>query len=840
LKLFFLLLAGLGIAWQFHADKRLPWTVLWALASVFLSRVYWLTAIGTLRLEQLACLVLFSHFLIDLRRRRAWPRFGLLPWLLFFMLPLMLLGSFWGSPLPMASLKKTLIYFPYMGGFAALCYFLDNREKLAAAWDFLVRFGAGMVAISLAGYFLFLAGVDLGMVRVEIGVIWLRGSLVNPNIFGAAAGLVLVALLARFLASPVIPRRRSIADIGALCMASAALVVSFSRAAWILTAMALIALFFLSRRERIHWVPALSALMLSVTLTIAITVVGSKAYWNRMNLDPHPAERNHSVPTMKSEGEFGEATLDRFSNSAAASLVPTKTPFRQRLRYNSASIRWRFTISLRALRDWMKSPLIGRGTDSLRLMHPNIPQYYIPVAGVAILHDWGIGALAIYVLFLLITGFLLWKKRLFPAEKPGLFLAVFLSFLLTALLNQTATTLQLASFWVLAAIFAVAAHLPAAPGNPGSSRPLRIGYDAKWFFSDTSSCRVMVRNMLKELIAQKGEMELFIFLRRRDRRRDFPFHGPGIHLVYVAGRPNLLANLTIVPWIARRLALDVGIFQYFAPPFCSCRRIVVIHDIIFAEHREYFSLAERLYFRPMKWLARRAQFIATISHAEKARLVRHGYGKAENIAVLHPGVNNDFKPREEISCERQEKVRSLYGLPPRFLLYLGRINVRKNLSVLFNALALIKDHSIPLVLAGKNGGKREAIDAEIRYLRLEERIIRPGFVSDQHLPVLMALSTLFCYVSHDEGFGLPVLEAMACGAAVVVSRKEVLQEICGPAGNYVDPKSSEDIAAVIDRLLAGEQLRGEKRAMGLLRARSFSWGKSAADLLRICGAGVSG
>ena len=466
LKIVLLLFTGLAILWRRSIDNRLPWTVLWVLTGVFMSRIYWLTPAGTLRAEQLACLVLFGHFLIDLLRRREGPRFGLLPLLLLAILPLMFLGSLLASPLPMASLRKTLIYFPYLAGFAALCHFLNSREKLVAAWDFLIRFGTAMVAVSLASYFLFLAGVDFGMVRVQAGIIWLRGSLVNPNIFGAAAGMVLILVLVRFLFSVKFPNRNSILDFVALIVVSAALVVSFSRAAWILVAMGIVAVFWFTRRDRKNWFPASAAILLSVLITISITIIGSKAYNAKLDLNSRKAQESIVDRKLETKGEFGEPALDRFNSSASSSLVPTATPFKQRLRYNASSARWRFTISIRALRDWVKSPIIGRGTDSMILSHPTIPQYYIPVTWVVILHDWGIVALALYIVFLLLTGFRLWKRRFLPASPPGLFLAVFLVFLFQTLQTQFGSTLQLSSFWVLAALFAVAAANNKPPDTP--------------------------------------------------------------------------------------------------------------------------------------------------------------------------------------------------------------------------------------------------------------------------------------------------------------------------------------------------------------------------------------
>lgn len=457
LKAVLLLLAALAIILRRRRDDRLPWTVLWVLTAVFTSRAYWPARWGTLRLEQIACLALFLHFLVDLLRRRRWPRFGPLPLLLPAMLPFMLLGSWLASPLPVASLHKTLIYFPYLAGFAALCHFLDGRERFAAAWDFLVRFGSVMLAASLAGYLLFFAGVDLGMVRVEYGAIWLRGSLVTPNIFGAAAGIVLIATVVRILASGRVPTRRRVLDHGALAVAAASLLVSFSRASLALTLLAVAAAFMFTRGERSARLGVFSVLLLSFLAAAAIIVAGSRAYSAKVLL--HPVQRPAAA------GEFGEPALDQYWNAKRHSLDATGQPFRQRFKFSGSTVRWRLWVAGEALRDWRKSPLIGRGTDSLLLSHPAVPQYYLPVTALVVLHDWGIVAFALYAAFMLLACFRLWRQARLPAPAPGLALAVFLVFLFHALQSQITTTMQLGSFWVLAALFAAAAGT--APGADG-------------------------------------------------------------------------------------------------------------------------------------------------------------------------------------------------------------------------------------------------------------------------------------------------------------------------------------------------------------------------------------
>ena len=356
-------------------------------------------------------------------------------------------------------MKKTLIYFPYLGGFIALCYFLDSDKKLAAAWDFLIHFGTGMIAVSLVGYFLFLSGIDLGMVRIHGGVIWLRGSLVNPNIFGAAAGIVLISILSRSLTAAETTKRNSVYILGALVVSSASLVASFSRTPWILAALATAAMFFYKRRQRKKLAPGYFNPAVIDTGYGSISMVGSKAYNSRMKLASSQAKKTNSASAVKSHGEFGEMTLDSFVNPVEASFVPTITPFQQRLRYNFSSIRWRFTVLMHALSDWMKNPIIGRGTDSLMMKHPGIDQhlYYIPITWVAILHDWGIMALVLYAVFLLLVGFRLLRRLGRPGTAGSLIPAIFFVFLMQTMGNQVSTTLQLGSFWIMAAIFSVAA-----------------------------------------------------------------------------------------------------------------------------------------------------------------------------------------------------------------------------------------------------------------------------------------------------------------------------------------------------------------------------------------------
>lgn len=363
---------------------------------------------------------------------------------------------------------------------------------------------------------------------------------------------------------------------------------------------------------------------------------------------------------------------------------------------------------------------------------------------------------------------------------------------------------------------------------------MRIGFDGRWFFSGNPSGKVMAGKLLQELILHHPEHDYFIFLPRRERHLEFPWRAPNARLVHVAGKNGLLVNLISLPWQARKLGLDVCLFFYFSGSFGKYKKIVFVNDITFLEYPEYFTWREKLYFWPIRFLGRRAARICTLSRSEKERMIRFHYASAGKIAVVPLGVGEGFSPLSGHDPERVRAVRERYGLPERFLLYVGRMNERKNISNLLKAVGILQDKTIKLVLAGKVDWKMFDLHEKIKGLGLQDRALLLGQVREEDLPVIYAGATVFCYVSFAEGFGLPPLEAMACGVPVVVSDRDSLPEVCGDAGSYVDPQKPEAIAAAIDRLLADRGLREEKRAQGLLQAKRFSWRQSAGELLRVC------
>lgn len=361
---------------------------------------------------------------------------------------------------------------------------------------------------------------------------------------------------------------------------------------------------------------------------------------------------------------------------------------------------------------------------------------------------------------------------------------------------------------------------------------MRIGIDAKWFFKGPPSGRNVVRNLVEQLILKNTEHELFIILDVRWSHEVFPHKDTKIHLVYVWADNNLLSNLFIVPLIVWKLHLDVIVFQNFVPIVSNFKSIAFIHDAIFLSNPNYFTFKERIYLYPIKLLSSYARRIITVSCSERKRLVEFDLAPVQNIDVVYNGVAPSFQPRGKFSQERLNEVQERYNLPEKFLLYVGRLNERKNIHNLLRAISLLKDKKVPLVIAGPQDWQSLDLVDTVRHIGIDERIIFTGYVADEDLPVVYSLAWLFCFVSFDEGFGLPALEAMASGVPVVVSKCPPLMEVCDDAGNYTDPKEPHAIASTIESLLEDKELYEAKRQKGLQRASQFLWEDSVLDFIR--------
>jgi glycosyltransferase involved in cell wall biosynthesis len=284
--------------------------------------------------------------------------------------------------------------------------------------------------------------------------------------------------------------------------------------------------------------------------------------------------------------------------------------------------------------------------------------------------------------------------------------------------------------------------------------------------------------------------------------------------------------------LADRLRLDAVVYQTFSPPARTRHaRIAFVHDAIFESHPQYFTRGERLYFMPLRYLTARADRVCTVSHSERERLVQFGYAHADRVDVVPNAVDDALADGDVLPAGTRAQILERLGARGRFVLYAGRLNVRKNVSALIRAMAHVPDSNVSLLIVGAPDRTSVDLRSVASEAGVAPRVRMLGTVSDADLHVLYGAATVFCFPSLDEGFGLCPLEAMASGTPTVVSNVPVLVETCGDAAVYVDPTDPAAIGSAIHALITDTARMTALRIAGRARAREFSWDRSAALLL---------
>jgi glycosyltransferase involved in cell wall biosynthesis len=264
------------------------------------------------------------------------------------------------------------------------------------------------------------------------------------------------------------------------------------------------------------------------------------------------------------------------------------------------------------------------------------------------------------------------------------------------------------------------------------------------------------------------------------------------------------------------------------------RCIVTVHDLAYLKFPERFSVARRLYYRmSMVRGARRAAHVIADSESTRQDLVELGGIPAERITVVHLGVEDKFAPVDDDAA--LARVREKYSLPPRFFLFVGTIEPRKNVACIVEAYAQLADGlaDIDLVIAGRRGWKFGPLYAQIERADLADRILMPGRIDDEDLPAVYSCAEAFVWPTIYEGFGLPLLEAMACGTPVISSDIGVVREVVGDAALLIDPRSPQQLADAMQRVISGEDFRDDLVQRGIARARQFRWEQTATRTLEV-------
>lgn len=261
----------------------------------------------------------------------------------------------------------------------------------------------------------------------------------------------------------------------------------------------------------------------------------------------------------------------------------------------------------------------------------------------------------------------------------------------------------------------------------------------------------------------------------------------------------------------------------------NCRKIITVHDLSFLRFPEFFTLEMQFWHKLIfKKKLTEADCLITVSQNTKKDLIEFFSVEPEKIKVVYEGVEEKFK---KLTSDHSEmlRVRQKYHLPDKFILFLGTLEPRKNIESIIEAFRLLAS-DYELVIGGASGWKTKKI---YQFAAKQPRIRFLGYLDETDKPVIYNLASLFVYPSYYEGFGLPLLEAMACGCPVICGNNSSQIEVVADAGLLVDPYNLNEIRMAMEIMLYNDKMREGCIRLGLERAKEFSWEKTAQEMLKI-------
>lgn len=379
-------------------------------------------------------------------------------------------------------------------------------------------------------------------------------------------------------------------------------------------------------------------------------------------------------------------------------------------------------------------------------------------------------------------------------------------------------------------------------------RCMRIGIDARPLQISWHKVRGLGRytqNLIKSLLEIDNKNEYFLFV-----DKSLPLNLPlpmnkvnlmSSKLINRFHRPKTLRKELFLP--AESLFRNIDIFHFTthldAPFWHPCKTVVTVHDLIPLvfprEYIGYLTYEKRFHLKQQELAVRRADMVITISHTSKRDVIKYYGIKHKKIVVINEGVDTIFHPMNDLSA--LERLRLHYKINKPFILYVGGTDYRKNFKRMLTGFSHYKRKSkdkIILVIVGQENVKETGkLKKEISKLGIGNEVFWTGFVSNEDLVLFYNTAELFLFPTLYEGFGLPALEAMACGTPVIISNTSSLSEVAGNAALLIDPYNIEEMAESIERVLTDAKLRNSLIKKGFKQVQNFSWKKTAKETLNV-------
>lgn len=370
---------------------------------------------------------------------------------------------------------------------------------------------------------------------------------------------------------------------------------------------------------------------------------------------------------------------------------------------------------------------------------------------------------------------------------------------------------------------------------------MHIGIDAHAIGARQGGNETYIRNLIRALAEVDGANRYTIYLANA-RAADEWRNG------WATRFPNFDVRLLLPPtpvvrvpvWLAfelRRRPVDVLHVQYTAPPFCAAPVVVTIHDLAFEHLPETFTRRGAMQLKlTVRRTARQAARVATVSEFSRQDLLRTYRLPPEKVVVTYNGIEPHFTPEPQTTDEAAT-VRQQFNIARDYLLAVGSLQPRKNLVRLIRAYARLRrdneSFAPQLVIVGRKLWLADEVFAEVKQQPWAKDVILTGYVSDEDLPALYRHAAAFVYPSLFEGFGLPPLEAMACGTPVVTSNTSSLPEVVGNAALLIDPYDEPALTRALLQIMNDQPLRARLREQGIIQARRFTWRTAAEQTLQL-------
>jgi len=362
---------------------------------------------------------------------------------------------------------------------------------------------------------------------------------------------------------------------------------------------------------------------------------------------------------------------------------------------------------------------------------------------------------------------------------------------------------------------------------------MRVGIDARLVYYSQAGIGQYILHLVDGLACLDSENEYVLLQSRKDETT-------------ILDRPNFRRVSLWTPSHHRleryslnvelmRLGLDVLHSPDFIPPHRpSCKSVITVHDLAFLLYPHFLTKESARYYGHIDQAVRWTDHIISVSESTKRDTIEHLGVPEDKITVVYEAANPIFRPLDRAAAK--EEVRNRHGVDGPFVLFVSTIEPRKNVPTLLRALHQLQQcykEDIRLVLAGGKGWLFEDAFAVVEDLKLDERVHFLGRVSSDDLLYLYNAAEMLAHPAFYEGFGLPPLEAMACGLPVVVSDVASLPEVVGDAGLLIDPHNVDELTVGMWRLLNNSDLWKEMREKGLRQASRFSWERAARETLDI-------